>query len=39
MRDFDREELRVPLPENLINELEWEEQMDKRTVEKYSYLE
>lgn len=29
MRDFDPEELRVPLPENLIHELEWEERMDK----------
>jgi hypothetical protein len=29
MRDFDPEELCVPLPENLIHELEWEEQMTK----------
>jgi hypothetical protein len=30
MRDFDPVELCIPLSENLINELEWEEQMDKR---------
>jgi len=39
MRDFDPAELRIPLPENLINELEWEEQIDKMTSDKYSYLE
>src|SRR5579859_4204668 len=39
MRDFDPAELRIPLPENLINELEWEEQMDKMTTDEYSYLE
>src|SRR5579859_7299275 len=39
MRDFDPAELRIPLPENLINELEWEEQMDKMMTDKYSYLE
>jgi hypothetical protein len=39
MRDFDPAELRTPLSEDLIDELEWEEEMDKMTVEKYSYLE
>jgi hypothetical protein len=39
MRNFDPAELHTPLPENLINELEWEEQRDKMMVEKYSYLE
>jgi hypothetical protein len=39
MRDFDAAELRAPRPEDLIKELEWEEKMDKITVEKYSYLE
>jgi len=39
MRDFDPAELRMPLPEMLVSELEWEEQMDKITMEKYSYLE
>ena len=38
MRDFDPAELCTPLPENLMNELEWEEHMDKITKEKYSYL-
>jgi hypothetical protein len=32
-------ELRIPLPGNLIYELEREEQMDKMIAEKYSYLE
>jgi len=39
MRDFDPEELRRPLPHDLIEELEWEQEMDERTREKYSYLE
>jgi hypothetical protein len=39
MRDFDPEELRKPLPHDLIEELEWEQKMDERTREKYSYLE
>jgi len=39
MRDFDPAELRIPLPHMLVNELEREEQMDKMTMEKYSYLE
>jgi hypothetical protein len=39
MRDFNPAELPIPLPKNLINELEWEEQMDKMTTDKYSYLE
>jgi hypothetical protein len=39
MRDFDAAELLAPRPEDLIKELEWEEKMDKITVEKYSYLE
>ena len=38
MRDFDPEELRKPLPEDLIKELEWEEQMDQVTKEKYGYM-
>jgi len=38
MRDFDPAELRMPLPKNLVHELEWEEQMDKLTMNKYSYL-
>jgi len=39
MRDFDPAELRILLPENLIDELKWEEQMDKMTTNTYSYLE
>jgi hypothetical protein len=39
MRDFDPAEFRVPLPKNLIIELKWEEEMDKMTTGKYSYLE
>jgi hypothetical protein len=39
MRDFDAAELRIPLSQELVGELEWEEQMDKATVEKYSYME
>jgi hypothetical protein len=36
MMDFDTEE---PLPHDLMEELEWEQEMDERTREKYSYLE
>jgi ATP-dependent DNA helicase PIF1 len=39
MRDFDAAELRIPLSKDLIGELEWEEQMDKVTAQKYSYME
>ena len=39
MRDFDPEELRKPLPHDLIKELEWQQEMNERTREKYSYLE
>jgi len=39
MRDLDPEELRKPLPHNLIEQLEWEQEMDEMTREKYSYLE
>jgi hypothetical protein len=39
MRDFDPEELRKPLPHDLMEELEWEQEMDARTREKYNYLE
>jgi hypothetical protein len=39
MRDFDAEELRIPLPEELLAELEWEDEMDKATGEKYLHLE
>jgi hypothetical protein len=39
MRDFDPEELRKPLLHDLIEELEWEQEMDERTRDKYSYLE
>jgi len=39
MRSFDPEELRTPLSEELIKELEWEAQMDKDTRDKYRYLE
>jgi uncharacterized protein (DUF2249 family) len=39
MRDFDAAELQIPLSQELVGELEWEEQMDKATVEKYSYME
>jgi hypothetical protein len=37
MRDFDADELHNPLPGHLIDKLEWEEQMDKMKMEKYSY--
>ena len=39
MRDFDPEELRKPLPHDLIKELEWQQEMNERTREKYNYLE
>jgi uncharacterized protein (DUF2249 family) len=39
MRDFDPAELRIPLPQDLIDEMNWEERMDKVTAEKYSYME
>jgi hypothetical protein len=35
MRDFDPEELRKPLPDDLIQELEWQEEMNERTKKKY----
>jgi hypothetical protein len=38
IRDFDPEELRKPLPEDLIKELKWEEHMDEVTKEKYGYV-
>jgi hypothetical protein len=38
MRDFDAEELRKPLSDDLLNELQWEEEMDKITKEKYTHL-
>lgn len=38
IRDFDPDELRKPLSDDLIQELEWEEDMDKLTKEKYAYL-
>jgi uncharacterized protein (DUF2249 family) len=39
IRDFDPEELRKPLSDELIRELEWEKEMDKITKEKYAYLD
>jgi len=39
MRWFDPAELRKPLPDNLIKELEWQEMMDETTKDKYTYLE
>lgn len=39
MRDFDEVELRKPLSDDLIKELEWEERMDRMTTKKYAYLE
>ena len=39
MRSFDPEELRKPLPGELLKELEWETQMDKETRDKYTYIE
>lgn len=38
LRDFDAAELRKPLSADLIKELEWEEQMDQMTKDKYAYL-
>ena len=38
MRDFDPDELRKPLSADLIKELEWEEEMDKMTKDKYGYV-
>jgi len=34
MRDFDPEELQKPLPQDLIQELEWEQEMDETTRKK-----
>ena len=39
MRSFDPEELRKPLPEELLRELEWETRMDEETRDKYIYME
>jgi hypothetical protein len=39
MRWFDPAELRKPLPDVLIKELEWQEMMDETTKDKYTYLE
>jgi hypothetical protein len=39
MREFDPAELRTPFPQDLIDEMNWEEQMDKGITEKYSYME
>ena len=39
MRWFDPAELRKPLPDDLIKELEWQEMMDETTKNKYTYLE
>ena len=39
MRSFDPEELRTPLPRELVKELEWETQMDEETKNKYTYME
>jgi uncharacterized protein (DUF2249 family) len=36
--DFDPAELRKPLSDDLIKELEWEEEMVQMTKEKYGYL-
>jgi hypothetical protein len=38
LRDFDAEELRKPLSEDLLKELEWEKKMDRITSEKYGYI-
>jgi hypothetical protein len=38
LRDFDAEELRKPLSEGLLKELEWEKKMDRITREKYGYI-
>ena len=39
MRSFDPDELRKPLPVELIKELEWEAQMDEETRNKYRRIE
>jgi len=39
MRRFDPEELRKPLPAELLKELEWEAQMDEDTRLRYRHLE
>jgi hypothetical protein len=39
MRDFDPAELHTPLPDVLLEELEWESEMDQKTRRKYSYIE
>jgi hypothetical protein len=39
MRSFDPDELRKPLPEELLKELEWEAEMDTKTRNKYLYVE
>ena len=38
-RSFDPEELRKPLPAELLKELEWEAQMDEDTRLRYHHLE
>jgi hypothetical protein len=38
IRDFDPDELCKPLSDDLIKELQWEEEMDKATKDKYAYL-
>ena len=38
IRDFDSAELRKPLSDDLIKELEWEEKMDQMTKNKYAHL-
>ena len=39
MRSFDPDELRKPLPVELIKELEWEARMDEETRNKYHRIE
>jgi len=39
MRSFDPDELRKPLPEELLKELEWEAEMDTKSRNKYLYVE
>jgi hypothetical protein len=39
MREFDPAELRTPLWNNLVHELEWEDEMDEKTKAKYGYVE
>jgi len=39
MRSFDPDELRKPLPVELIKELEWEARMDEETRNKYRRIE